>query len=75
MMKFILILMLITVMLLLCVICGAVGFFLCDRLGRKSKPKTPPEADLKEIQAKEQAARELNNMLNYNGSEQEEFLR
>lgn len=74
-MKFVLILILIAVMFMLCVICGAVGFFLCDRLGRKAKPKTPPEADLKEIQAKEQAARELNNMLNYNGSEQEEFLR
>ena len=70
-MNIILILILITVVFMLCVICGAVGFFLCDRLERKAKPKTlHSEESLSDFE-KEKAIREMNNMLRYDGSEQE----
>ncbi len=70
----ILILILFTIVLLLCIICGGIGFLLSEKMKPKpkeKKPAEPPTAEQKRVV--EKAQREYNNFLNYDGSEQEEI--
>ena len=70
----ILILILFTVVLLLCLICGVLGFLVGVRVKPRAtdkKPAQPPKPE--QIRAAEKMQREYNNFLNYDGSEQEEI--
>ena len=63
----ILILILLTLWLIVCALCVAVGFFIGQSKQKRVKPPEPTE---KQIREAKRAEKELNNMLNYNGDEQ-----
>lgn len=62
------------IFVLSCAVCGVVGFLIGSRVKsfeRKEKPKAEPTET--QIRAAKKAAREYNNFLNYDGTEQEDF--
>lgn len=63
----VLILILLTLWLIVCALCVAVGFFIGRGYKRRVKPPEPTE---KQIREAKRAEKELNNMLFYDGSEQ-----
>ena len=63
----VLILILLTLWLIVCAVCAAVGFFIGRGYKRRTKPPEPTE---KQIRDAKRAEKEFNNMLNYNGDEQ-----
>lgn len=63
----VLILILLTLWLIVCALCAAVGFFIGRGYKRRVKPPEPTE---KQIREAKRAEKELNNMLFYDGSEQ-----
>ena len=63
----VLILILLTLWLIVCALCVAVGFFIGQSKQRRVKPPEPTE---KQIREAKRAEEELSNMLNYNGDEQ-----
>ena len=69
------ILILMTLWLTVCALCAAAGFFIgfyFGKQGKKPEPAKLPEPDEKTKRAAEQSRREYENMLTYNGSEQQE---
>ena len=57
-----------------CAVCGGIGFLIGSRVKSfesKEKPKAEPTEA--QIQAAKKVAREYNNFLNYDGTEQEEI--
>lgn len=63
----VLILILLTLWLIVCALCAAVGFFIGQSKQKRVKPPEPTE---KQIREAKRAEEELSNMLNYNGDEQ-----
>lgn len=63
----VLILILLTLWLIVCALCAAVGFFIGQR--KRKQAKLPEPTERQKIYAK-RAEEELSNMLNYNGDEQ-----
>ena len=63
----VLILILLTLWLIVCAFCVAVGFFIGQSKQKRVKPPEPTE---KQIRDAKRAEEELSNMLNYNGDEQ-----
>ena len=63
----VLILILLTLWLIVCALCVAVGFFIGRGYKRRVKPPEPTE---KQIREAKRAEKELNNMLFYDGGEQ-----
>lgn len=63
----VLILILLTLWLIVCALCVAVGFFIGRGYKRRVKPPEPTE---KQIRDAKRAEKELNNMLFYDGGEQ-----
>lgn len=63
----VLILILLTLWLIVCAFCAAVGYFIGQRKQKRVKPPEPTE---KQIRDAKRAEEELSNMLNYNGDEQ-----
>lgn len=63
----VLILILLTIWLIVCALCVAVGFFIGRGYKRRVKPPEPTE---KQIREAKRAEKELNNMLFYDGGEQ-----
>ena len=63
----VLILILLTLWLIVCALCVAVGFFIGRGYKRRVKPPEPTE---KQIREAKRAEEELNNMLFYDGGEQ-----
>ena len=63
----VLILILLTLWLIVCALCAAVGYFIGQ--GKRKRVK-PPEPTEKQIREAKRAEEELSNMLNYNGDEQ-----
>lgn len=63
----VLILILLTLWLIVCALCVAVGFFIGQSKQKRVKPLEPTE---KQIREAKRAEEELSNMLNYNGDEQ-----
>lgn len=61
------ILILLTLWLMVCALCAAVGFFIGQR---KQKRINPPEPTEKQIRDAKRAEAELSNMLSYVGDEQ-----
>ena len=63
----VLILILLTLWLIVCALCAAVGYFIGQ--GKRKRVK-PPEPTEKQIREAKRAEKELNNMLFYDGGEQ-----
>ena len=68
------ILILLTLWLMICAVCGFIGFFIGVKKIPESKPKPPPEplTEEQERQVK-RLAREIDNFYRYDGTKQDDF--